>query len=253
MNDRKEIIQEQRAMMKSNFNQFDQIETDQQKKMPYPALGKEVAEGEEVIGLPPVDVNDVNTKTIYDGIIDRVSHRKHSEQPLSLKELGFLLYSTQGVKRFKEGKFSFRTVPSGGARHAFETYMVVNDVEGLKKGLYRYQPFTHELILMREDDTIDVTLVDGVNGQKFAGTAAVTFIWSCVPYRMEWRYDIASHKTMLLDAGHVCQNLYLACETIEAGTCAIAAYNQEKMDTLIGADGEDEFVVYIAPVGKKPE
>ena len=55
---------------------------------------------------------------------------------------------------------------------------------------------------------------------------------------------------MAIDAGHVCQNLYLACEAVGAGTCAIAAYNQELMDKLIKVNGEDEFVIYLAPVGK---
>ncbi len=55
---------------------------------------------------------------------------------------------------------------------------------------------------------------------------------------------------MLLDAGHVCQNLYLACEGIGTGTCAIAAYDQEKVDKIIGVDGENEFSVYLSPVGK---
>jgi nitroreductase len=55
---------------------------------------------------------------------------------------------------------------------------------------------------------------------------------------------------MAIDAGHVCQNLYIACEAIGAGACAIAAYNQELMDKLIKVDGEDEFVIYLAPVGK---
>ncbi|MCK4312229.1 MAG: nitroreductase family protein, partial [Candidatus Cloacimonetes bacterium] len=60
----------------------------------------------------------------------------------------------------------------------------------------------------------------------------------------------AAHKAMLLDAGHVCQNLYLACEDIGAGTCAIAAYDQEKVDALIGVDGLEEFTIYLSPVGK---
>jgi SagB-type dehydrogenase family enzyme len=67
---------------------------------------------------------------------------------------------------------------------------------------------------------------------------------------MEWRYNIAAHKVILLDAGHVCQNLYLACSAIGAGTCAIAAYNQSVMDQLLGVDGKDEFAIYLAPVGK---
>ena len=53
-----------------------------------------------------------------------------------------------------------------------------------------------------------------------------------------------------MDAGHVCQNLYLAAEAIKAGTCAIAAYDQSLMDNLLRVDGEDEFTVYLAPVGK---
>ena len=60
-----------------------------------------------------------------------------------------------------------------------------------------------------------------------------------------------SHKMIALDAGHLCQNLYLACEAIGAGTCAIGAYQNDKMDAIVGVDGQDEFVIYIAPVGKK--
>jgi SagB-type dehydrogenase family enzyme len=56
---------------------------------------------------------------------------------------------------------------------------------------------------------------------------------------------------MLLDAGHLCQNLYLACEAVGCGTCAIASYDQEYADEYLKLDGVEEFVVYMAPVGKK--
>jgi nitroreductase len=55
---------------------------------------------------------------------------------------------------------------------------------------------------------------------------------------------------MLLDIGHVCQNLYLACEGIECGTCAIAGYVQKEFDNLLCIDGENEYVIYISAVGK---
>jgi SagB-type dehydrogenase family enzyme len=67
---------------------------------------------------------------------------------------------------------------------------------------------------------------------------------------MEWRYGLAAHKVIALDAGHVGQNLYLSCEAVGCGTCAIAAYDQEAMDRLLRIDGLDEFVIYLAPVGK---
>jgi SagB-type dehydrogenase family enzyme len=79
----------------------------------------------------------------------------------------------------------------------------------------------------------------------------VTFFWTAIPARMEWRYDLAAHKVMALDAGHVGQNLYLAVQSLGAGTCAIAAYDQEACDRLLGVDGDDEFTLYIAPVGKR--
>ena len=82
------------------------------------------------------------------------------------------------------------------------------------------------------------------------GKSAVVFIWTTIPYRSEWRYGFVAHKMIAMEAGHVCQNLYLACEAIGAGTCAIGDYRNNQMDEAIGVDGEDEFVVYLAPVGK---
>jgi len=78
----------------------------------------------------------------------------------------------------------------------------------------------------------------------------VVFIWTTIAYRMKWRYGLAAHKVIALDAGHVCQNLYLACEAIGAGTCAVAAYHQQLMDRLVRVDDQEEFVIYLAPVGK---
>ena len=87
-------------------------------------------------------------------------------------------------------------------------------------------------------------------GQSFAATGAVTFAWTTIPYRMEWRYSLSAHRVILMDVGHVCQNLYLACQAINCGTCALGAYDQEKIDELLGVDGQEEFTIYLAPVGK---
>ncbi len=78
----------------------------------------------------------------------------------------------------------------------------------------------------------------------------MTFIWTVIPYRTEWRYSMLSPKIIAQDSGHLCQNLYLASEAIGAGTCAIGAYDQSKIDPILGVDGEEEFTIYMAPVGK---
>ena len=74
-----------------------------------------------------------------------------------------------------------------------------------------------------------------------------------IPYRTEWRYTILAHKFIAVDLGHVCENLYLACEAINLGTVAIGYYEQNKFDALLELDGKDEFVALIAPVGKVSE
>ena len=131
-----------------------------------------------------------------------------------------------------------------------ETYLCVFNVEGVEESVYRYLPLEHELLLESREPYTSTRLVEATLGQSFAGKAAVVFIWTAVPYRMEWRYGLAAHKVIALDAGHVCQNLYLACQAVGAGTCAVGAYHQQLMDRLVRVDGEDEFVIYLAPVGK---
>jgi SagB-type dehydrogenase family enzyme len=141
-------------------------------------------------------------------------------------------------------------VPSAGARHSFETYLFVMRVTGIQQGLYRYLPLSNELLFVSEVENMETQLARACLGQIFVARSAVTFVWTTIPYRMEWRYSLAAHRVILIDAGHVCQNLYLACEAIRAGTCAVAAYDQEQLDRLINVDGADEFSVYLAPVGK---
>jgi len=240
-----------RQWMKSNFEAFKGIETDQNKQLPQPPLQKPVSDDVEKIALPQVKKETLLNNGLLEVLKNRRSHRKFNEEQLTLEELSFLLWATQGVDEVRgENYATLRPVPSGGARHPFETYLVINRVAGLESGVYRYLPLTHELIFLFDFENMDEVISDASLGQKFVGNSAVVFIWSCVPYRGEWRYDIAAHKTMLLDAGHLCQNLYIACEAIECGTCAIGAYDQEKIDGILRLDGEDEFVVYLSPVGK---
>jgi SagB-type dehydrogenase family enzyme len=122
-------------------------------------------------------------------------------------------------------------------------------VQGLPRGLYRYLPVEHKIYLVRGDEDLADKAHEATRGQ-FLRQSAVVFIWTAVPYRTEWRYTFLSPKMIAQDSGHLCQNLYLACESIGAGTCAIGAYDQDKIDPILGVDGKDEFTVYVAPVGK---
>jgi SagB-type dehydrogenase family enzyme len=87
--------------------------------------------------------------------------------------------------------------------------------------------------------------------QSIVAKSAVTFIWIAIPYRMTWRYGERGYRYLHLDVGHVCQNLYLSAENINCGVCAIAAFHDEEFNDLLGLNGQDQFVIYLATVGKK--
>ncbi len=159
---------------------------------------------------------------------------------------------TQGVKKIDEKRHVvWRTVPSAGCRHPFETYLSINRVEGLKKGLYRYIATKDQLVALQLDDAFNDQLTKACLGQRQVATSAVTFIWAAVPYRTVWRYSERSYRYLYLDAGHVCQNLHLAAESINCGVCAIGAYDDDAADALMGFDAPEMFVIYLASLGHR--
>lgn len=223
--------------------------TDQKKGVPTPPIQKPVPEGKEILDLPSPERCKVDISLVV-SISERRSRRSFSEDDISLEELSFLLWATQGIRKKIDRCHTYRVVPSAGCRHALETYIAALRVDGLEKAIYRYLPLEHGLVKVIETADLESKITDAALGQRFAGDCAATFIWTTIPYRMEWRYGDASYKVIALDTGHVCQNLYLACEGIGCGTCAIAAYDQDLMDELLGVDGEEEFTIYVSPVGK---
>ena len=249
--------EEQRNFLKSNFGEFKNIKTDKMKGIPQPDIVKPYSSFCDIIDLPKVSGDVVKKQNIYECISERRSTRFYSDETMSLEELSYLLWTTQGITGTNKAGLTFRTVPCSGATHSFETYLFILNVEGIKKGIYRYDPLNHKLLLMFEMEGID-TKIDEITLEQpfvpnFAKKAAVIFAWSTIPYRSEWKFDITAHKKILIDIGHVCQNLYLASESVGAGTCAIGIYDQKMIDGLLELDGDEEFVVYLAAVGKKPE
>ena len=227
-------------------------ETDQMKGLPLPPMQKPYPADAKLVDLVAAKDMAIGQVPLVEAIDNRRSRRKYTDESLSLEELSFLLWCTQGVQKLvRNGLLTLRTVPSGGGMHPFETYLVVNRVTGVEPGLYRYLALEHQLypVDLRTGDWAE-RVGEASNGQTFVGKGAVAFIWSVRPYRMEWRYGDDSLKDVLISVGHICQNLYLACEAIGAGTCAIVAYQQDKLDDLIGVDGHDEIALYLAPVGK---
>lgn len=243
-----------RFFLKSNWHLVTETQSDQQRGLPPPLQENPPVQGEDVFPLPgPQNVFLKGTggteggaaATLHSLLSNRKSRRSFSDRPVSLDTLSYLLWACEGVRE-NRGKFSFRTVPSGGARHPLDLYIFAYNVESLGRGLYRYLPLEHALVLERGGDESGA-LDEALMGQFWQSPCIV--MWAAVPYRSEWRYGRAADKLVALDAGHSCQNLYLACEALGLGTCAVGAYDQEKLDAFLGLDGQDMFAMYVAPVG----
>lgn len=230
---------------------IDFSKTDQNMGVDPPPIEKPFPDDAVITELSkPNTLKNIPDIRLSDAIKNRKSRRAFLNKPITLDELSFLLWATQGIRHIIDQGHAYRTVPSAGCRHALETYLCVLNIKGLEAGVYRYLPLKHQLLFEFTEDRLKEKIVEAAYGQPYPGKAAVTFIWTAIPYRMEWRYDLAAHKVIAIDAGHACQNLYLACEAISAGTCAIGAYDQDAMDRLLRIDGIDEFTIYLAPVGK---
>jgi len=220
-------------------------QSDQDKGFPQPPLAITFPGVGDAIELPPPP------ETPLKQIIDtRASTRAYRSAPISQEELSFLLWCTQGIKSYTETR-TRRTVPSAGARHALETFLLVNRVRGIAPGIYHYVAFQHALQARVISNTIADDVVAVCLQQEFIRESAVTFFWVAILERMVWRYTERGFRYLFLDAGHVCQNLYLSAESIGCGACAIGAFDDDRLNDLLGVDGKQKFVVYMAAVGKK--
>lgn len=226
-------------------------ESDQSKGLPQPPLFLAPDPAWPVTDLPKAQ--DIAIKSVdLAGLLEqRETLRRYADTPLSLQELSFLLWATQGVKKVTDRPVTLRTVPSAGARHAFETYFLANRVDGLTPGLYFYIASSHTVAAVNLDEDIGDTIMQAGLSQGHIRGSAVTFIWTAVAYRMTYRYVERGYRYLYLDAGHVCQNLYLASEAVGCGTCAVGAFIDEAVNAALNLDGEEQFAIYMATVGKR--
>lgn len=233
---------------KTKFQHLDR--SDQSRNLPQPPLEMEYEASKPIIDLPASENIKIRGFDLRLAIEGRRSIRNYSKESLTTEELSYLLWVTQGVVKVAPGA-TFRNVPSAGARHALETYLLINNVRDIPEGMYRFLAIDHKLVDINSDPDIADRITQGCLGQDFIRKSAVTFIWVADAYRMKWRYGERGYRYLHLDAGHACQNLYLGAGSIDCGVCAIAAFSDDHMNDLLGLDGVKQFVIYVATVGKK--
>ncbi|MFW5873693.1 MAG: SagB/ThcOx family dehydrogenase [Bacillota bacterium] len=222
--------------------------SDQSKEKPAPPMINQPESIIKSFSLPNPEEIELPEKNIFDILDKRRSRRAYSDSALNQNDLSILLYYTQGIKKTLSDGRNMRTVPSAGARHPFDTYFYLNKTEKLPQGLYYYNPLQHKIDLINNQNLTE-EFIKGSIGQKFIKDAAAIFCWVANYYRTSWRYSERSFRYIHLDGGHICQNLYLIAEAINYSVCAIAAFDDERMNQLLNINSKDRFVTYMASLG----
>ncbi|MBR0474375.1 MAG: SagB/ThcOx family dehydrogenase [Erysipelotrichaceae bacterium] len=244
-------IEKGRSLIRTGYDPTDYSDyhTDQDLMKPQPPLVK-APMTDNIIDLP-ISFEGIWYNHDFLNIINsRSSHRVFTEEKMSLLQLSFLLWCCQGVKDIRGKAYAtLRTVPCGGARHQFEAYMTIQNVEGLKDGLYHYLPMGHKIEFLKEIEDIKGFISKSLEGQSWAAKANVVFYFSMDFYRVEWRYGVFAHRVALIDAGHITENIYLASTALDLGGCAIGSVDGKYCDETFGLDGQNESIFYAHPVG----
>lgn len=177
----------------------------------------------------------------------RRSTRRYPGTPMTTEELSLLLWASQGITG-RAGNWLFRTAPSAGALYPIETYLAVDKVEDLAGGLYHFN--VRDFLLERLLATpVASQVAEACLMQRFMAKGSVIFIWSAAMRRNMAKYGHRGARYILMDAGHICQNLLLAAEAIGRKACPVGAFFDDELNQLLGLDDEEETVLYLASVG----
>lgn len=243
--DMKNEILNNRKAIKPSWQKLRDGKTDREKELPKPEMFKR-SEGIQVV--LDKEFPNITQKTLSEVIASRRSLRQYKNEKMTKEEVSYLLWETSRVDFHKKSAV-FRTIPTGGATNAMETYVFLQNIEGIDSGLYHYIQDQHTLTLL--DDKNDIK--ERVNQSLWTQLrgANFTMLLTAIPYRSEYKYGFTAHKMIAMEMGHAGQNLSLAAEVIECGACCLAAYNQELADQVLGLDGVNEFAMYAITVGKK--
>jgi SagB-type dehydrogenase family enzyme len=186
----------------------------------------------------------------------RFSSHNFGPQPVPLQAVSSLLHYAYGVKRtlraYNVREYPVRLAPSAGGLQPLDLYAVVNDVEGLRKGLYYFHPLRHALLLVDEGN-LRQRLLSASIYQDWIAYAPIVFVMVCNMPRIFWKYRARGYRFVHADAGVLAQNFYLVGTALKLNTCAVAAYYDDQLNDLVGVDGRNEFTILLFAVGPKPQ
>ncbi len=182
-------------------------------------------------------------------IVSRRSERQFVQKPISLRQLSNLLFYSAGIieKVGADWNKSRRAYPSGGARYPLEIYPVIFKGEDVEKGIYHYNVKKHGLEKLLGGDYRGEFLK--IIGQEMINEANFLLLISAVFHRTIAKYKDRGYRLVLIEAGHLGQNISLVSNAIDLKTCALGGFLDDKCGELLDIDNDDESIIYVFACG----
>jgi SagB-type dehydrogenase family enzyme len=192
----------------------------------------------------PEPMHDSDT-SLEQALSNRRSVRSFSEEPLTLQQLGQLLWAGQGITD-PSGK---RTSPSAGALYPLTLYVVIGNVEGVAAGVYKYSPENHTLTRVLDGDKRQA-LAQAALGQSSVRQGAVDIVITAIYEITTAKYGERGVMFVHLEAGHAAQNVCLEAVVLDLGTVTVGAFDDAGVQQALELP-ENEVPLYIIPAGNR--
>lgn len=201
-----------------------------------PSPQRSPAQDSAVTALPPPRLS--SEKSLEEALAERRSVREFRDQPLTLEELGQLLWAAQGITNER----GFRTAPSAGALYPLEVYVTTAD------GVFHYLPTGHQWVVHSQTDARP-DLYQAALRQEPVRQAPAVFVLAAVYQRTADKYgQERSPRYVHLEAGHAAQNLLLQAVALGLGAVPIGAFHDEQVQDVLGLPA-DQQPLYLIPIG----
>lgn len=140
-------------------------------------------------------------------------------------------------KKYPNGTYYLRSVPSAGGLYPCEVYIQIRGVKGLLDGIYHYEPYNSSLTLLQEIDKDGVEHYFNSHNKE----RGLVFLISSVYFRSSWKYRDRSIRYILLDSGHQLGAIYTTLNLIQRDQKIVFDFDKLGLNEVFGFRKDEMF------------
>lgn len=191
-----------------------------------------------------IPLSSETTKNALSKLLQRKrSQREFHNYPISIKDLSAILPLAGGITNNNH-----RSYPSAGSLYPLEIYPIILHARDMPGGIYHYNVIKNSLEFLKNGDFSNH--LSDITTQEWLKSASVVFVLTAIIEKLEEKYKQRSSRFVLLEAGHLCQNIYLQAQNNGFGCCSIGGFVDNSISGLLGLEENKEYPIYLVAIGK---